>query len=108
MGELDTWKTLTTTWACWTHRRSDLSRRRGRGMHLGLKIPSDSDFHPGETWNGELALALRGQRSFPGLDFVAKGDRPPSWLPTGDQLQGWRTGLAGSTGSCKGERWCVI
>ncbi|MDA0676640.1 MAG: DUF885 domain-containing protein, partial [Chloroflexi bacterium] len=41
------------------------------GMHLGLKIPADSKFHPGETWNGELALAfMRDSVHFP-ADFVA-------------------------------------
>ena len=41
------------------------------GMHLGLKIPQDSAFHPGETWNGELALAfMRDSVHFP-ADFVA-------------------------------------
>jgi uncharacterized protein (DUF885 family) len=41
------------------------------GMHLGLKIPADSEFHPGEVWNGELALAfMRDRVHFP-ADFVA-------------------------------------
>jgi uncharacterized protein (DUF885 family) len=41
------------------------------GMHLGLKIPADSEFHAGETWNGELALAfMRDSVHFP-ADFVA-------------------------------------
>ena len=26
------------------------------GMHLGLRIPGDADFHPGETWTPDLAL----------------------------------------------------
>ncbi len=41
------------------------------GMHLGLEIPSDSEFHPGEVWNGELALEfMRDRVHFP-PDFVA-------------------------------------
>lgn len=41
------------------------------GMHLGLKIPADSDFHPGEVWTGELALEfMRDRVHFP-ADFVA-------------------------------------
>ncbi len=41
------------------------------GMHLGLKIPADSEFHPGEVWNGDLALEfMRDRVHFP-ADFVA-------------------------------------
>ena len=28
------------------------------GMHLGLAIPDDSDFHPGEVWNPDLGLGV--------------------------------------------------
>jgi uncharacterized protein (DUF885 family) len=41
------------------------------GMHLGLKVPDDSDFHPGEVWTPELALQfMRDSVHFP-PDFVA-------------------------------------
>lgn len=41
------------------------------GMHLGLKIPADSEFHPGEMWTGDLALEfMRDRVHFP-PDFVA-------------------------------------
>ncbi len=41
------------------------------GMHLGLEIPADSDFHPGEVWTGDLALQfMRDRVHFP-ADFVA-------------------------------------
>ena len=41
------------------------------GMHLGLKIPGHSGFHPGEVWTGDLALEfMREEVHFP-ADFVA-------------------------------------
>jgi uncharacterized protein (DUF885 family) len=41
------------------------------GMHLGLQIPSDSDFRPGEHWSADLAIEfLRDRARFP-ADFVA-------------------------------------
>ena len=41
------------------------------GMHLGLKIPSDSEFHPGEVWTPQLAFEfMRDRVHFP-ADFVA-------------------------------------
>lgn len=40
------------------------------GMHLGLKIPSDSDFHPGETWTPELGLEFLLARSRFPADFM--------------------------------------
>jgi uncharacterized protein (DUF885 family) len=41
------------------------------GMHLGMKIPEDSDFHPGETWTPDFALQfMRDRVHFP-ADFVA-------------------------------------
>lgn len=41
------------------------------GMHLGLRIPDDSEFHPGEVWTGGLALQfMRDRVHFP-ADFVA-------------------------------------
>ncbi len=41
------------------------------GMHLSLKIPAHSDFHPGEVWNASLALEfMREHVHFP-ADFVA-------------------------------------
>ncbi len=50
------------------------------GMHLGLKIPGDSDFHPGEVWNGDLAFEfMRDRVHFP-ADFVASEvDRYLGW-----------------------------
>ena len=41
------------------------------GMHLGLKIPNHSDFHPGEVWNGDLALEFMKERVHFPADFVA-------------------------------------
>lgn len=40
------------------------------GMHLGFKIPSDSDFHPGETWTPELGLEFVLARSRFPADFM--------------------------------------
>ncbi len=41
------------------------------GMHLGLKIPNHSNFHPGEVWNGDLALEFMKERVHFPADFVA-------------------------------------
>jgi uncharacterized protein (DUF885 family) len=41
------------------------------GMHLGLKIPNHSDFHPGEVWSGDLALEFMRERVHFPADFVA-------------------------------------
>ena len=41
------------------------------GMHLGLKIPGHSDFHPGEVWTGDLALEFMKNRVHFPADFVA-------------------------------------
>ena len=41
------------------------------GMHLGLAIPDDSDFHPGEVWTPELGLTFIRRRSHFPEDFVA-------------------------------------
>ncbi len=41
------------------------------GMHLGLEIPADSDFHPGEAWTPALGLEFIRQRSHFPADFVA-------------------------------------
>ncbi len=41
------------------------------GMHLELKIPSDSNYHPSEVWTPDLALEfMRDRVHFP-ADFVA-------------------------------------
>ena len=40
------------------------------GMHLGLKIPAHSEFHPGEVWNGDLALEFMRERVHFPADFV--------------------------------------
>ncbi|MCZ6538478.1 MAG: DUF885 domain-containing protein [Chloroflexi bacterium] len=41
------------------------------GMHLSLKIPEHSEFHPGEIWNGDLALEFMRERVHFPADFVA-------------------------------------
>jgi uncharacterized protein (DUF885 family) len=41
------------------------------GMHLRLKIPGHSEFHPGEVWNGDLALEFMRERVHFPADFVA-------------------------------------
>ena len=41
------------------------------GMHLGLKIPSFSEFYPGQTWTGDLALEFMRERVHFPADFVA-------------------------------------
>ncbi|UGY94848.1 DUF885 domain-containing protein [Streptomyces gobiensis] len=40
------------------------------GMHLGLRIPADSPFHPGERWTPELAQEFFGTHSGRPADFV--------------------------------------
>ncbi|WP_326613096.1 DUF885 domain-containing protein [Streptomyces scopuliridis] len=40
------------------------------GMHLELKIPADSPFHPGERWTPELAQEFFGNHSGRPADFV--------------------------------------
>ncbi|MGW7052411.1 DUF885 domain-containing protein [Streptomyces sp. NPDC054887] len=40
------------------------------GMHLGLEIPADSPFHPGERWTPELAQEFFGMHSGRPADFV--------------------------------------
>jgi uncharacterized protein (DUF885 family) len=40
------------------------------GMHLGLKIPSHSEFNPGQVWNGDLALEFMRERVHFPADFV--------------------------------------
>jgi len=40
------------------------------GMHLGLRIPNDSDFHPGEVWTPDLALAFMQPTSPFGPEFM--------------------------------------
>ncbi|QES51263.1 DUF885 domain-containing protein [Streptomyces venezuelae] len=40
------------------------------GMHLGLEIPADSPFHPGERWTPELAQEFFGLHSGRPADFV--------------------------------------
>ena len=41
------------------------------GMHLGLAIPDDSDFHAGEAWTPELGLEFIRERSHFPEDFIA-------------------------------------
>ncbi|SHN23853.1 DUF885 domain-containing protein [Actinacidiphila paucisporea] len=40
------------------------------GMHVGLAIPADSPFHPGETWTPELAQEFFGRHSGRKPEFV--------------------------------------
>ncbi|MFI8106322.1 DUF885 domain-containing protein [Streptomyces sp. NPDC086023] len=40
------------------------------GMHLGLEIPADSTFHPGERWTPDLAQEFFGLHSGRPADFV--------------------------------------
>ncbi|MFI1650145.1 DUF885 domain-containing protein [Streptomyces avidinii] len=40
------------------------------GMHVGLRIPADSPFHPGETWTVDLAQEFFGLHSGRPADFV--------------------------------------
>ncbi|MCH8817612.1 MAG: DUF885 domain-containing protein [Chloroflexi bacterium] len=40
------------------------------GMHLGLRIPGDSSFHPGEVWTPDLALAFMQPKSPFGPEFM--------------------------------------
>jgi uncharacterized protein (DUF885 family) len=40
------------------------------GMHLGLEIPDDSPFHPGERWTPELAQEFFGMHSGRPAEFV--------------------------------------
>ncbi|MEU2513940.1 DUF885 domain-containing protein [Streptomyces syringium] len=40
------------------------------GMHLGLRIPADSPFHPGERWTPELAQDFFGRHSSRPAAFV--------------------------------------
>ncbi|GHB78048.1 hypothetical protein GCM10010347_55600 [Streptomyces cirratus] len=40
------------------------------GMHLGLHIPADSPFHPGERWTVELAQEFFGLHSGRPADFI--------------------------------------
>ncbi|KNE80966.1 MULTISPECIES: DUF885 domain-containing protein [Streptomyces] len=40
------------------------------GMHLELRIPADSPFHPGERWTPELAEEFFGRHSGRPADFV--------------------------------------
>ncbi|MGY6500718.1 MAG: DUF885 domain-containing protein [Acidimicrobiales bacterium] len=50
------------------------------GMHLELPIPSASDYHPGATWNAELALPFVIERSRFPADFMASEvDRYLGW-----------------------------
>ncbi|WP_405788061.1 DUF885 domain-containing protein [Streptomyces sp. NBC_00029] len=40
------------------------------GMHVGLRIPADSPFHPGETWTVDLAQEFFGLHSGRPAEFV--------------------------------------
>ena len=41
------------------------------GMHLELKIPDGDRFHPGETWNHDLALDFAAERALRPRTFMA-------------------------------------
>ena len=41
------------------------------GMHLGLAIPAAERFHPGETWNHDLALEFAVERSLHPRELMA-------------------------------------
>jgi uncharacterized protein (DUF885 family) len=50
------------------------------GLHLGLAIPPDSDFHPGETWDRALAVAFAVARTGEPVDVVeSEIDRYLGW-----------------------------
>jgi uncharacterized protein (DUF885 family) len=50
------------------------------GLHLGLAIPDDSDFHPGETWDRNLAVAFAVARTGEPVDVVeSEIDRYLGW-----------------------------
>jgi uncharacterized protein (DUF885 family) len=40
------------------------------GMHLGLTIPSDFDFHPGEKWTWEHCVEILNKRAFINRDMA--------------------------------------
>jgi uncharacterized protein (DUF885 family) len=41
------------------------------GMHLELQIPQSERFHPGETWNHDLALEFSAERALRPKEFMA-------------------------------------
>ena len=41
------------------------------GLHLGLRIPEDERFHPGERWTPELACAVMAHRAGQPVPYVA-------------------------------------
>ena len=50
------------------------------GMHLGLSIPTDERYHPGEVWTPELALPFVLERSYYPEDFMkSEVDRYLGW-----------------------------
>jgi uncharacterized protein (DUF885 family) len=50
------------------------------GMHLELPIPKEEAYHPGETWNAELALPFAIERSYEPADFMrSEIDRYLGW-----------------------------
>jgi uncharacterized protein (DUF885 family) len=50
------------------------------GMHLELPIPKGEAYHPGETWNAELALPFAIERSYEPADFMrSEIDRYLGW-----------------------------
>ncbi|MFJ8233445.1 DUF885 domain-containing protein [Streptomyces sp. NPDC094448] len=60
------------------------------GMHLELKIPADSPFHPGELWTPELAQEFFGKHSGRPADFVES--ELTRYLSTPGQAIGYKLG----------------
>ena len=69
------------------------------GMHLRLRVPTDSPVHPGETWTAEIARAFIGAHSGRSGAFQDSEIVPlPRLAGTGHQLQARRARLAGRSG----------
>jgi len=50
------------------------------GLHLGLRIPADDPFHPGERWTPEVAIAFLVERAGLSAAFAASEvDRYLGW-----------------------------
>lgn len=72
------------------------------GMHLGLEIPADSPFHPGERWTVDLAQEFFGLHSGRGGLHRERADPLPVDARAGDRLQAGRAGLAAGPGQRAG------
>ena len=50
------------------------------GLHLGLRIPPELAFHPGETWNYDLVVEFVHRRAFLELDYAqSEATRYAGW-----------------------------